>query len=251
MGIQPDDVKIQWYKNDVLVDLLPEENPFKLDLYDIGYPAEGVYSARATVISTGTTAMSNSIRLEIGAEYKQCTVSIKSRSVVEANIGDTVSFAPVCVAYPDYAHRECLWFHNGKQLGPDEYIDVKIESDSDYGEYDLQTRVWAHGGWKEADVNTYLDIVPKNDPNPIICTDQYIHDLNPGRNAGYVWAGWWVIDEILEASIEGFDWVADPMNTRFKYPCEIGNIVKGFNKYPNMEIQESRNGYILGRNDLL
>lgn len=250
MGIGPSDVKIQWYKNNIPIDLLPEENQFKLDLYDIGYPAEGIYSARATIISTGDTSLSNSIQLEIGEEYKQCSVSIQSRSIVKAGIGDTVSFAPVCVAYPDYAHRECVWFHKGKQLGPDEYIDVKIESDSDYGEYVLQTKVWAHGGWKEADVNTYLEIIPKGDSN-LVCEPKYIHDLNPARNAGFIWVGWWVIDEIIKANKDGFDWFADPMNSRFKYPCDIGNLVRGFNKWPDLEIQESRNGYILGRNDLL
>lgn len=245
----PDDLTIQWYKNNIPINLLPEENKFRLDLYDVGYPAEGTYSARAT-LPDGTTALSNSIFLEIGAEYKQCSVNITSRKQVKAAIGETVSFAPVCVAYPDYAHRDCTWYHNGVALGPDEYIDVTVDSPEKYGEYDLHTNVWAHGGWEPISVDTLLEIIPRED-STVVCGPRQIHDLNPGRDSAYIWAGWWVIDEIVEANIEGFDWQADPFNNRFKYPCEISNIASGLQTYPEIEVQESRNGYILSRRDLI
>lgn len=88
------------------------------------------------------------------------------------------------------------------------------------------------------------------------CPIIYIHDLNPsyhggGRNRGYIWVGYWVIDEIYDALIEGFDWTTDPYNPRFTYKCEIANLASGFSRYPDMDVQESRNGYILTKKDLI
>lgn len=251
VGIPPSELVIKWYKNDVSIPQYEWESQTRLDLYDVGYPAEGNYSAVAT--AGEYVAHSNSIYLEIGTELRQCSVDIKSRRFVEANIGDSISFAPVCTTVPDYAHRECVWYHNNKALGPDEYIDVKVEDLSDYGDYELRTHVWAHGGYKPANVETILTIIPSKDTT---CPSIYLHDLNGGplgggRNKGYIWVGYWVIDEIIDAIIEGFDWMADPHNSRFKYKCEIARLADGFNQYPDLEVQESRNGYILGRHDLI
>lgn len=79
---------------------------------------------------------------------------------------------------------------------------------------------------------------------------RYIAPL-PWRKAGFIWIGWWVLDEIKEALIDKFNWVDDPMNDRFTYKEDMSTLAWGFNTYDNLEVQESRNGYILGREELI
>ena len=76
---------------------------------------------------------------------------------------------------------------------------------------------------------------------------KYVHDLNPGRDKGFVWLGWWVMDEIFD---DGFDWIADPENERFTYKLDMKTLATAFKAWPDLEVQESRHGYILGRSDL-
>lgn len=246
-GSVPDDLVIEWYRDDIHMPQYPGEDPFKFELYDVGYPAEGHYYALATIGEF--SAKSNDIYLEIGTKMRQVEVEIQSRTIVYANIGDTVSFAPHCSTIPPYAHRTCYWVHKGQRLGDDEYIDVKILSKDDFGDYDLVTEAWAEGGWLPTTQNNLLRIVQKDIPN--ICEPKYIHDLMPGRDAGFIWVGWWVIDEIYEANLDGFKWMDDPLNERFKYKCDLSNLVRGFSLWPDLEIQESRNGYILTKKDLV
>lgn len=246
MGVSPADLVIIWHKDGSVVPQYPGENQLELDLWDVDYPTEGNYFAVAT--AGEYNARSNVIYLEIGTEMRNVYVRVESRHLIEASIGDVVSFAPRCITTPDYAHRECIWYHNGSSLGPDEYISVPINTDAAFGEYDLHTTAWAHGGYNPFSTVTKLEIVEKRDT--IACKPIYIHNLNPGRDKGYVWIGWWVFDEIIDAVIDGFDWMADPFNSRFKYKCEIANLVDGFNKWPDLEVQESRDGYIYSKADL-
>lgn len=68
---------------------------------------------------------------------------------------------------------------------------------------------------------------------------------------GFIQIGWWVFDEILSAVADGFKWEQDPFNERFKYKCEVAKLAWGFENYPDLEVQESRNGYIYGKEILL
>lgn len=248
------DVEIKWYKNGIEMPLFDWEDPLDIYLYDVGFPAAGTYYAVASVGQY--VARSNEITLEIGTQYRQIKLTVNSRTRVEAEIGDIVTFAPVCSVTPSYVFRECMWVRNGVRLGEDEYISVPIQSESDYGTYMLMTRAYTQNGYTPAYQDNPLEIVPPGSFSgecPLI----YTHDLNDyelghggGRDRGYIWVGWWVMDEIVEAMIEGFKWFEDPHNSRFKYPCEIAAIAAGFNRWPDMEIQESRHGYILNKRDL-
>lgn len=105
---------------------------------------------------------------------------------------------------------------------------------------------------------TYWAIVDGTKSNEIILSvveklaEQYcyIHPI-PWRRCGYIWIGWWVFDEIVEANADGFDWMSDPMNERFKYPKDISTLAWGFENYGDLEVQESRNGYIYCRDELV
>ncbi|UPW37898.1 hypothetical protein ESCO10_00116 [Escherichia phage vB_EcoM_ESCO10] len=81
------------------------------------------------------------------------------------------------------------------------------------------------------------------------CSVRYIHPLDH-RDSGYIWMGWWVMDEIERATVEGLNWKA-PDGTDLKYKCDLKTLSIMLDLYNNVEVQESRNGYILNRADLL
>lgn len=237
---------VKWYKNDKEVVQYPGEDMMTLILYDVGYPAAGVFYAIA--IFDGEEYKSNEITLEIGESERKVECFVKSRNLIEANIGDEISLAPYCHTVPSSANRSSVWIHNGEQISKDEYISFEIKSESDFGLYELQTEAWAYGSYKPYEGATFLEIKQSEEK---VCPFIYLHDLMPGRNAGFIRIGWWVYDEILKANDDGFKWEDDPFNERFKYNCELARLSSGFKSYPDIEVQESRNGYIYGKKELI
>lgn len=76
------------------------------------------------------------------------------------------------------------------------------------------------------------------------CT-KYIHSLDH-RESAYLWQGWWVMKEIEAAVEKGIDW-KNPDETELNYKCDLKTIAYMLDKFPNIEIQESKNGYILNK----
>lgn len=75
----------------------------------------------------------------------------------------------------------------------------------------------------------------------------YVHPL-PVRNSAYIWCGWWVMDEIQKMTLEGKDWKTDDPDSDFylhRYTLQ-----KMIADYPEVDVQESRNGYIIHRSAL-
>lgn len=62
--------------------------------------------------------------------------------------------------------------------------------------------------------------------------------------------GWWVIDEINSAKKTGFIWQNDPTNDRFKYKIDLATLANAMVIWNDVEVQESRNGYILHKIDI-
>lgn len=240
-------VIIEWYKDDVYVPLLPVEDPLRLNLFDIGYPAAGEYYCVVYDKETGDGFTSNKIVLEIGTEPRNIQVTVQSRTLIRARIGETITLSPECNVRPPYCNRICRWSKDGVQIGTDEHVQFVIKSDADFGQYILTTTAWANG-YNTVVKDTALDILPIKDE--LVCPVIYVHDLKPGRNAGYIWIGWWVLDEIVKANKDGFDWVTYPTDDRFKYKCELSRLSAAFSQYPEMDVQESRNGYVLSKSDL-
>lgn len=75
----------------------------------------------------------------------------------------------------------------------------------------------------------------------------YIHPLEH-RDSAYLWLGWWVFREIEKATAEGIDWKIkyDELN----YSKDLETLAYMLETYPNVEVQESRNGYILSKNTI-
>lgn len=75
----------------------------------------------------------------------------------------------------------------------------------------------------------------------------YIHPL-PHRNSAYIWAGWWVMDEIEKLTNEGKDWKNPPEDS--KYKPHLATLAKMITDYPEVDVQESRHGRIVHRSAL-
>lgn len=70
----------------------------------------------------------------------------------------------------------------------------------------------------------------------------YIHPL-PFRGTAYIWCGWWVMDEIQRMTVEGKDWKLDDPDS--DYYLHRYTLAKMLDDYPEVDVQESRNGYIV------
>lgn len=244
--IQGEAEKVKWYKNDKEVVLYPGEDPLKLNLFDVDYPAAGTYYA--IVEKDGQEVKTNEITLVIGTEERKVKCHVSSRTEIEAQLGDEISLAPHCHTEPPSAVRECAWYHKGVKISDDEFISFEIEDNSQFGDYLLKTEAWAYGSYEPYSGTTTLRILEANNQE---CPFIYIHDLMPARNAGFIQIGWWVYDEIISALKDGFKWEEKPFDERFKYKCELANLAWGFSHYGDLEVQESRNGYIYGRKELI
>lgn len=70
----------------------------------------------------------------------------------------------------------------------------------------------------------------------------YVHPL-PHRSSAYIWCGWWVMDEIQKMTEEGKDWKTEDPDS--KYYLHRYTLQKMMKDYPEVDVQESRNGYII------
>jgi hypothetical protein len=75
----------------------------------------------------------------------------------------------------------------------------------------------------------------------------YIHPL-PFRGSAYIWSGWWVMDEIQRMTLEGKDWKLDDPDS--DYYLHRYTLAKMLEEYPEVDVQESRNGRIVHRSAL-
>lgn len=82
---------------------------------------------------------------------------------------------------------------------------------------------------------------------PSDCPILYVHPL-PHRSSAYIWCGWWVMDEIERLTAEGVDWKTAPETS--KYQCHLATLAKMLYDYPEVDVQESRNGRIVHRSAL-
>lgn len=141
-----------------------------------------------------------------------------------------------------------VWFKDGIDIGQGPTISLPVNSNSGGRYYFIvHSRIDDKITRRSETHAVTLDGVLPPEPTGI----KYIHDLMPGRDRGYIWMGWWVHDEITQALIEGFNWRADPENARFKYKIDLKTLAYGLNHWPNLEMQESRNGYILTKRDVI
>ena len=241
-------VGIEWYRSGVLMPQLPEENPNTFDLYDIDFPAAGIYYARATYTKEGIISymLSNEINFEVGVIPREIDISILSSVDIHVEQGTNLHLTPSILVSRNNSKLNYSWIRNGTTISTENTLD-KTVSDSDYGEYNYVVTATKLGAYLPKTKTFNITLLDEVEPE--LCEYYYIIPLEY-RNAGFTWIGYWVTDEILKAKKDGFNWIADPTNQRFKYPCLVSLLAEGFERYQNFTVMESRNGRILGRADL-
>lgn len=178
---------------------------------------------------------------------EETPVSVTLPKAKNINVGDTLSITSTVT--PLIGTESFQWFKNGSAISGQTSKDLVINSaaKTDSGSYTLSVKPEGAGTPTVSMpcVVVVSDKVTPPDPKPPIDLDYYVHDLNPARDHGFMWIGWWVLDELQTAVNDGFDWKKDPTNDRFKYPHVIKAISEGLDHWKDIEMQESRNGYIL------
>lgn len=91
-----------------------------------------------------------------------------------------------------------------------------------------------------------VTITPKVAPEPE-GELPYVHPL-PVRNSAYIWCGWWVMDEIQKMTLAGQDWKTDDPDS--PYYLHRYTLQKMITDYPEVDVQESRNGRVIHRTAL-
>ncbi|ACL78403.1 hoc head outer capsid protein [Escherichia phage JS10] len=253
------DADIKWYKNGVNVPLLDKEDPMYLNLWDVGFPASGTYYAIATDKLTQEVFQSDDFVLEIGMEPRDIVISVENLdAIVKAAIGQKVSLQPlISMGATPWAEVECEWWKYDKMVSNVKDLDVDINP-SMYGTYSLNVSATAEGAYNPYHDIVTVDIMPLDGilPEPEVCPFIYSNDLNQylsypgGRNRAHMWIGWWVLDEIKGALAKDQDWAINIEDSNFRYKCELMKVAELLSRYPDVEIQESRNGYILNRKHL-
>jgi hypothetical protein len=74
----------------------------------------------------------------------------------------------------------------------------------------------------------------------------YVHPL-PFRGSAYIWCGWWVMDEIQSMTNESKDWKTDSSGLYWEHRYVLQQMLAD---YPEVDVQESRNGRIIHRSAL-
>lgn len=184
-------------------------------------------------------------------EENQMVVTLPQ--TVTGIVGNTVTLTPTIEPTPEMgAIIKYQWFKNGETIVGETSATLTLANASrvDSGLYTVYVEI---DGFSPAVSSPALVTINQDGVDPIapIEGDWYIHDLRPGRDHGFTWVGWWVLDEIQEALNDGFDWIADPENVRFTYPKVLKALADNKNTWSDIEIQESRNGYILLLSDLV
>ncbi|WDS61730.1 highly immunogenic outer capsid protein [Cronobacter phage vB_Cdu_VP8] len=91
--------------------------------------------------------------------------------------------------------------------------------------------------------------VEKVEPEvPDECPLIYVHPL-PQRSSAYIWCGWWVMREIEKLAKDGKDWKT-ATKADSPYYCHLNVLAKMLTDFPEVDVQESRNGYIVHRSAL-
>lgn len=244
-------VYIKWYKNGVEITAFSGKRI--LTLYDAEAPAAGKYTCKVQ-FSNGpvtTTVTSDPITLEMGPDNRDIEVAIKNiEPEVEVSKGESLTLSPTVTTKPN-VNTKMTWVKDNKVIATTQKLVLPIKSRDDQGIYTFSVLAQAaSGSYNPAIADYKIEVKVALDPYNYD-TDIYIHDLNPARNKGFIQVGWWVIDEINSAVKSGIKWNENPDDNKFKYNQYLNTLAKGFIKWPDLEVQGTRDGYILGRAQLI
>lgn len=200
-------VSIKWYRDNIHMPQYPGESEWTFILWDVDYPAAGDYHCVVTIRlldGTLTYAVSNKIHLEIGTEPREIDMTIRSRTNVKLAHDETLILSPTVSCVPTTVDLSFDWTHNGQDFGHSNTLRIIDAKETDFGLYTFKATAIEETGYNPVSqtIEIYVEEIEDEDDTCL----KYIHDLRPTRDIGFIWMGYWVIDEILKAKAEGFDW---------------------------------------------
>ena len=187
--------------------------------------------------NTGT-ASSNTIKINVNKI--DLPVSLDSIEFTPDDIdevGDIYSATYVYSSDVDHITTTQVWDngdtepHTDRRVSASGYNSVSVTVTFNHPDYNSVTKTKSAGFYV------------KDGDNDV----RYIHPLEC-RSSSFIWCGYWVLDEIQIATLNGIDW-KKPDDTNLLYKLDLRTIAKMIDDFPNIEIMESRNGRILKKAD--
>lgn len=234
---------------------------WKLDGVAIGAPKTSTYIFMAGDVGTKkytctyeamhqdyepAAKTSNELSIVIGKADQQSSV-VLTASKFEVEQGEVLPVDAVTASSPVGATITYAWNLDGSII-PGQTTDAYEFSSQDLGPHDIYCTVSiTHPNYVDfsKDTNTVSIEVKEKEIVPAI--DPYVHPL-PWRNTAYIWCGWWVMFEIQKISQAGGNWKSDEVDSPFYQHRLV--LAKMLQDYPEVDVQESRDGRIVHRSAL-
>lgn len=236
---------LTWYQDDVEIQ---SQSPNKL-IFQTRKVGQHKYKCEATVINADfepqTKTFVKEIDIEtVNAEIKsRCFISPKPLTI---KIDEPLPYAVTVQGEPAGSTFTYEWKVDDEVVSTESSYEFK---GTEKKRYTVSVSVKIE--------NTGYDSVTVADTTTVDVVDElplpgdsirYVHPL-PHRHAGFIWCGYWALDEIQKAVKAGIDW-RRPDESGMKYTLDLRTIADMIVRYPEVEIQESRNGYIINKQQI-
>ena len=173
------------------------------------------------------------------------TTCVISPKPVRVKIGEHISYGVKFSNLPVGAEIIYSWKKNGIEVSTESVYDftgdvegdVEITMDAVISGFGIETL----NVKDTTKVSVMTELPENNDLN-------YVHPLDH-RGAGFIWCGYWVLDLIQNAVKSNIDW-RHPEESNLPYVKDLKTIADMIVRYPVVEIQESRNGCIVGKEQI-
>lgn len=191
----------------------------------------------ATVTSDAVTATATE------KEFTDLTITLAA-SPTSVKVGDKVTVTATVNA-PSTATTTIAWTVDSTAVSGATGTTYEFTADKAGATVVEATATVKQDGYDDATVESDKLFVTVNQPDYETGTLDYYNPL-PQRNSVFYRAGYWVMDLIEKCVADGVDWT-DPDANDLKYADELRTVAKLINDFDNVEIQESRNGRIIGK----
>lgn len=246
LGATPDtSITYDWYIDGIL------DPSISGPTYDFLRPNMGVYTIFVDVKFerenyNPLTIKTSTVELQL-RDYILAGVILSPQNS-EVEIGEPLKIRAIVDEVPETTEVKFTWSSNGSR----DFVQVTNEYEVDTGTpgvQDISVTV-------EMTNFNYLPTTKTSKTNatvkPAFVPDDdeefpyYVHSL-PSRQSAYIWCGWWIMYEIQDLTNEGKNWKTDESG---KYWPHRKTLAMMLNQFPEVDVQESRNGYIIHRTAL-
>lgn len=168
------------------------------------------------------------------------TVNPQAKTV---NVGEPLEITAVLTPPPPQDSTvKYTWKSNGTIVGNSQSytVDTREVSTTTYT-IDVEISLSGYDTYASSS-NSHISViavVPEGE-------SPYVHPL-PWRNSAYIWCGYWVLDEIQRMTTDGLNWKTDTSGDWYFHRYVLSSLM---DEYSELDVQESRNGYIINREKL-